>query len=222
MSHLVKKEPVTNRGGEGSYGTSTLSMCPNCHTKHIVGQSCPTFFPHPVKKEQHQCNFPNCRCILHPERLVCWSKALHKCNHPKKPVKKEQCECCGSTPYTEKMGWHCPHCPLSSPRPDGWDSKVALMKGIMKANISLLEDTTGTRLKETILNDIGLLIDRVRLSTRQEDARKFREMLDTEVQGTVMEHEGEKFVSTSTREQVAVNQALSNLMNALSTWESTI
>jgi len=187
MSHLVKKEPVTNRGGEGSYGTATLAMCPDCHTKHIVGQSCPTFFPHPVKKEQHQCNFPDCRCILHPERLDCWSKALHKCNHPKKPE------------YT-------------SPRPDGWEERFDKKLNVTYCGNKECRGHIGNSSIE-VLEKIKDFIRQELLSTRQEDARKFREIIG----------ENEKMPERGGGKKNGIvyrrNQMRSELRTALSTWE---
>lgn len=149
---------------------------------------------HLVKKEQHQCNFPDCRCILHPERLDCWSKALHKCNHPKEPE------------YT-------------SPRPDGWEIDKLIDEKVTQAFYFLdspdaMSEAFGDG---TIHKKVSEIVKQFVLSTRQEDARKFREMIgeDEETPSNVEHPNYQDYVD----EVEQRNELRSELRTALSTWE---
>ncbi len=144
---------------------------------------------------------------------------------------QEKCRCCGSSPDSERAGYHCPHCPLSSPRQEAWaerfDKKFNHFNDLYIGHDMGTPDV-GKQIDDWDcsncydLKDVKEFLRQELLSSRREDIRKFREMLDKEIQGTVMEHEGQKFVSTNTKQQVAVNQALSNVASALSTWEEAV
>lgn len=71
--------------------------------------------------------------------------------------------------------------------------KIAETKGKIKASFSLLDDNTGTKLKETIWNDIGLLLGMVESTARQEAKAQRTEEIRKEVREIIANTENFHF-----------------------------
>lgn len=130
-----------------------------------------------------------------------------------KPNQQEKCA------HKKNLGESCSQCneawnDMTSPHQEGWAERFD------KKYSGYLETSSSMGIGGS--EEVKSFIRQELTTLHKADCERFREMLDKEVQGTVMEHEGQKFVSTSTREQVAVNQALSNVMHALSKMEEKV
>jgi len=125
-------------------------------------------------------------------------------NHP---VKKEQCA------HGKSLDKPCSQCneawkDMTSPRPDGWEEQFD-------------ETDFGFVMSAKAKRNIKSFIRQELTTQHHKDIEAFRGMVRKQVQGEFTEINGEDFVSVSTREQKAVNQALSNIEHALSTFAST-
>ena len=166
------------------------------------------------------------------------------CDKPRKPIKKEQCECkvkfvCRQ-PECGDIGKHCVKCGKTIidffPRPDGWEEKIKIICSNcqQKTTIDARYNQMG-QIKEWLkthknrignswctLEHIGIDVRSLLLSTRQEDAKVFREMIEAKME--LHTHDSIPSFTAGLEDGCITclqNKPYEDLLTALSTWEES-